>query len=207
MKPWLFDILACPMDKSFPLKLFLFKFETSPAEIKDFLILYENRDLEKIKKENIIKIIKENEELFYKDNIIIEKTSLKEYINKIISSINELESFSDLSKENSTLECLKLIETTVKQNIISYSKALDPNAFDSILPEIYLLNKYKIETEIESGLLFCEKCKRWFPIIETIPQMLPDEYREEKKEIQFLKTIKDLLNEEFFNQDLKPFNI
>ncbi|KKM25652.1 hypothetical protein LCGC14_1592820, partial [marine sediment metagenome] len=51
------------------------------------------------------------------------------------------------------------------------------------------------------------KCKRWYPIIETIPQMLPDNYRDEIKEINFLKTNKNLLNEEFFNQDLKPFNI
>ena len=78
---------------------------------------------------------------------------------------------------------------------------------DDILPELYLINKLKIEIEIETGLLFCEKCKRWFPIIETIPQMLPDEYRDKENEINFLQTNKNLLDVEFLNQNLKPFNI
>ena len=65
----------------------------------------------------------------------------------------------------------------------------------------------KTEIEIETGLLFCAQCKRWYPIIETIPQMLPDEYRNEKKEIEFLKTNKDLLDSTFFNQNLKPYNL
>ncbi|MHA1146929.1 MAG: Trm112 family protein [Promethearchaeota archaeon] len=207
MKPWLHEILACPMDKNFPLKLFIFNYETSSNNFETVINVYEKGDLEKIKKENIIQIFKDKDEIYCKDNIIIEKTSLKEYIKKILSSINELANFEDLSKDINSVQCLDLLESKVKQKINSYSNALNPQAFDSILPELYLLNKYKIETEIESGLLFCEKCRRWFPIIETIPQMLPDEYREEKKEIQFLKTIKNLLDEEFFNQDLKPFNI
>jgi uncharacterized protein YbaR (Trm112 family) len=78
---------------------------------------------------------------------------------------------------------------------------------DTILPELYLLNKFKTEIEIETGLLFCSQCKRWFPIIETIPQMLPDEYRDEEADILFLKTNKDLLDNAFFKQNLKPFNL
>jgi hypothetical protein len=37
--------------------------------------------------------------------------------------------------------------------------------------------------------------------------MLPDEYRDEKKDIEFLQTNKNLLDQEFLTQDLKPFNI
>jgi hypothetical protein len=37
--------------------------------------------------------------------------------------------------------------------------------------------------------------------------MLPDEYRDSKKELQFLKTNKNLLDDEFFNKELKPYNI
>ena len=75
------------------------------------------------------------------------------------------------------------------------------------MPELYFLNKIKTETEIETGVLFCQKCNRWYPIIDTIPQMLPDEFRNEEKEIEFLQNNRNLLNEEFLNQDLKPFNI
>jgi len=37
--------------------------------------------------------------------------------------------------------------------------------------------------------------------------MLPDEYRNADKELEFLKNNKNLLDENFFHQDLKPFNI
>ena len=37
--------------------------------------------------------------------------------------------------------------------------------------------------------------------------MLPDEYRDEEKDTQFLKTNKNLLDDEFLKQDLKPFNL
>ncbi|GAG67551.1 unnamed protein product [marine sediment metagenome] len=49
-------------------------------------------------------------------------------------------------------------------------------------------------------------CNRWYPIIDTIPQMLPDEFRSKEKEIKFLQNNRNLLDEEFLNQDLKPFN-
>ncbi|HEC38908.1 MAG TPA: hypothetical protein ENI29_11785, partial [bacterium] len=84
---------------------------------------------------------------------------------------------------------------------------LDPTKLNNIIPELYFLNKIKLEIEIESGLLFCKNCKRWYPIIDTIPQMLPDEYRNEEEEISFLENNRNLLDKEFFNQELKPFNI
>ncbi len=37
--------------------------------------------------------------------------------------------------------------------------------------------------------------------------MLPDEYRDKEKETQFLQTNKNLLDDEFLKQDLKPFNL
>lgn len=40
--------------------------------------------------------------------------------------------------------------------------------------------------EIEEGMLTCSECGRWYPIIETIPHMLPDELREEREDRDFL---------------------
>jgi len=37
--------------------------------------------------------------------------------------------------------------------------------------------------------------------------MLPDKYRDQKKEIDFLENHKNLLDKKLFNQDLKPFKI
>jgi uncharacterized protein YbaR (Trm112 family) len=39
---------------------------------------------------------------------------------------------------------------------------------------------------IKEGVLFCSRCSRFFPIIDEIPVMLPDELREREKDLQFL---------------------
>jgi uncharacterized protein YbaR (Trm112 family) len=48
---------------------------------------------------------------------------------------------------------------------------------------------------ISEGVLFCPKCSRFYPIIEEIPIMLPDELRDKKQETEFLKNYKDKLPE------------
>lgn len=207
MKPWLFDILACPIDKHFPLKLYIFSLENKPEEFQSIIDNYKKRDLNFIKNEEIIDIYNENEDLFLKDNIVIEKTKLSTYLNLIISSINEFENIFDNTTNTLSKKCFRLMNSDVKLKIIEFTKKLNLNEFESILPELYFINKIKLDIEIESGLLFCSNCKRWYPIIETIPQMLPDKYRNEKRETEFLKTNKNLLDEKFFKQDLKPFNI
>ncbi len=207
MKPWLFDILACPMDKHFPLKLYIFSYENSDNDFEKILKIYEDKDLDSIKKEDLIEIIEENKNVFIKDNIVIEKNPIAKYIELIILSIAELENIFDKSKSEISKKCFKVILTDIKKKIMDFSQNIETNPIDNLLPELYLLNKIKLEVEIETGILFCEKCNRWFPIIETIPQMLPDEYRDEKKEIEFLKTNKDLLDPALLNKQLKPFNI
>ncbi len=48
---------------------------------------------------------------------------------------------------------------------------------------------------VYEGTLFCSRCSRFFPIIEEIPIMLPDELRDKKQEMDFLKRFKDRLPE------------
>jgi len=48
---------------------------------------------------------------------------------------------------------------------------------------------------VSEGVLFCSKCSRFYPIIEEIPIMLPDELRDKKLEMEFLKNYKDQLPE------------
>ncbi len=43
-----------------------------------------------------------------------------------------------------------------------------------------------VKKEIISGILICPNCGRWYPIIEGIPYMLPDEYRDKKIDREFL---------------------
>ena len=66
--------------------------------------------------------------------------------------------------------------------------------------EIFEINTKK-EIVIE-GTLFCSKCTRFYPIIEEIPIMLPDELRDKKQDIDFLTRNKDELPEKIINQGI-----
>ncbi|MEO9296343.1 MAG: Trm112 family protein [Nitrososphaera sp.] len=53
----------------------------------------------------------------------------------------------------------------------------------------YPLELFEIEVkgdEIAEGALYCTKCSRYYPIIEEIPVMLPDELRDKKRDMDFL---------------------
>lgn len=39
---------------------------------------------------------------------------------------------------------------------------------------------------VVEGALYCNKCSRFYPIIEEIPIMLPDELRDKKQDMEFL---------------------
>lgn len=208
MKPWLFDILACPIDKHFPLKLYIFSYETTENEFNAFLDVYENRNLDMIKREEIIDISKHDDILFIKDGISIKEIPLSDYLNLIIVSIKELYNLIDKTEIGSVKKCLDILTKNVIEKVSNLSKEhLSLNKIENILPELYLVNKFKLDTEIESGLMFCEECLRWFPILESIPQMLPDEYRDKENDLQFLKNHKNLFDPEFFKQNLHPYNL
>ena len=64
--------------------------------------------------------------------------------------------------------------------------------------EIYEPNS-KQELIIE-GALYCSDCSRFFPIIEEIPIMLPDELRDKNQELEFLKNNQEKLPEKIIKQ-------
>ncbi|TFF97975.1 MAG: hypothetical protein EU541_07435 [Promethearchaeota archaeon] len=206
MKPWLFNLLACPICKSFPLKLFIFSFETREELFEKYLKSYENNDLS-YKSENQIPEIIEGDELYIRDNIIIEKKPLKQYLDKLISILNELIHIIDKTPYTLSKQCFNLAYKDIKNEFIEFSKNIKNKDAKKLLPELIFLNRLMVETEIEAGLLLCEKCNRWYPIIDTIPRMLPDEYRSKEEELEFLKAHKDSLNENFLDLDLKPFKL
>ncbi len=53
---------------------------------------------------------------------------------------------------------------------------------------------------ILEGALYCIKCSRFYPIIEEIPIMLPDELRDKKQDIDFLQKNQKKLPEKIINQ-------
>ena len=66
--------------------------------------------------------------------------------------------------------------------------------------------KQKKDSSVSEGVLFCTKCSRFYPIIEEIPIMLPDELRDKKQEIEFLETYKDKLPEKIITK-AKPWHL
>tara|TARA_Y100000782_G_scaffold73980_1_gene79897 strand:- start:266 stop:535 length:270 start_codon:yes stop_codon:yes gene_type:complete len=49
------------------------------------------------------------------------------------------------------------------------------------------------DEKVAEGALYCQECSRFFPIIDEIPIMLPDELRDKKQDIEFLKrNVKEL---------------
>ncbi len=59
---------------------------------------------------------------------------------------------------------------------------------------------------VSEGALFCPKCSRFYPIIEEIPIMLPDELRDKKQEMEFLKNNKEKLPERIIT-NAKPWHL
>jgi uncharacterized protein YbaR (Trm112 family) len=64
----------------------------------------------------------------------------------------------------------------------------------------------KENKEIIEGLIICPKCKRYYPIIEDIPRMLPDELRSKEDDLDFIKKWKEKIPSEIL-YDGKPFNL
>ncbi|MDE1769697.1 MAG: Trm112 family protein [Thaumarchaeota archaeon] len=56
------------------------------------------------------------------------------------------------------------------------------------------------EEIVSEGVIFCSKCSRYYPIIEEIPIMLPDELRDKNQDIEFLNKYKNTLPEKIFSK-------
>jgi SAM-dependent methyltransferase/uncharacterized protein YbaR (Trm112 family) len=71
-------------------------------------------------------------------------------------------------------------------------------AFRSTTPMASLLSKHAMtpappergrEAEVQSGLLICGSCGRWFPIEAAIPELLPDHLRDAAREAAIFQTV------------------
>lgn len=68
------------------------------------------------------------------------------------------------------------------------------------------LHVFEEKEEIIEGLLVCTQCKRWYPISDEIPQMLPDDLRESREDLDWLRKWKESVPLEVLNEG-KPFNL
>jgi len=68
------------------------------------------------------------------------------------------------------------------------------------------LHVFREEEEIVEGVIICPKCMRWYPIKDEIPEMLPDELRESRDDVPFMKKWKDKFPAKIVTEG-KPFNL
>lgn len=77
------------------------------------------------------------------------------------------------------------------------------------IDKYYPLRLVELRSEGEKiidGVLLCDRCGRYYPIIDEIPVMLPDELRNKKEDTDFLTRWKSALPAELTQRGL-PHNL
>ncbi len=108
--------------------------------------------------------------------------------------------------KNYPLELIELAiknleKDNLKENVHPTNNEENNNSIKKIQNDSGLNHKNEIHdndeqvTVIIDGILFCKKCSRFYPIIDEIPIMLPDELRDKHKDLQFLKKWENSLPE------------
>lgn len=181
MKPWLLNILACPIDKHHPLEAYFFSWETEEDSIEN--LAAEQGTINPDHHERYKLLVKQ-----MKDGTI-SPDAVKE-----IKDVTD----SKLTKQmySKTMEALNQLVKKRPPSVEEDSKELDT------------LYKYLNVLEVKEGVLFCPECNRWYPIgcaVESIPELMPDELREKEKELIWLEKWHKKTPEKILKKG-KPFN-
>ena len=188
MKPWLLNVLACPMCKHYPLDAYFFKWET-PEE--DMRIIVEQSGTPST-------LLLDR----YRHTVgqILDETITLEPIQRIRDLTEN--SFSQVLLEEAVDALGKLIR--VKEKGTSEREVLA--RFGG---EVDTLYRYLNLVEVEEGLLVCGRCSRWYPIgssVAAVPEMLPDNLRERGKDLDFLRKWEGKVPREVLERG-RPFNL
>jgi len=186
MKPWLLNILACPIDKHHPLDSRFFSWETKPDEMRK--IVSEAGVPSPHFKKGYRHVIKQ-----LKDGTI---------------SPLAIEMLDDLTGSDDS----KALLARAVESIHKIRESLDQTD-DELLTnfpaEIDTLYRFFNLIEVDAGLLVCKECGRWYPVgsaVETIPELLPDDLRERERDMAWLKKWRGLVPSEVLEKG-KPFNL
>ena len=102
--------------------------------------------------------------------------------------------------DNESLDSKNILENEMENN----RKMKEGNTITTNLSDSKM-NKDPFEI-VEEGLLLCRTCLRYYPITEEIPIILPDELRDKKKDLEFLKTWNELIPNDLL-KNLKPWTL
>ena len=186
MKPWLLNILACPMDKHHPLEAYFFTWETTDAE------------LEKINRDAGVTTVHFKNQYAHLAKQIADGTISPSALEKITD-----ETGSTYSQE-------LYADTRKFLSRLSFEKSHEEEKLLRDYPEgIDVLYRYLNLIEVEEGLMRCPECGRWYPIgsaVETIPELMPDDLRERERDLEWLSKWKEKVPEAVL-KDGKPFTL
>jgi uncharacterized protein YbaR (Trm112 family) len=167
LKPWLLNILACPIDKHHPLEAYFFSWETKEEE------------LEKITRE----AGKPNK--FFKKQY----RHLAKQIEDGTVSFSSIKKIYDYTGSPYTSRLQNDVNKVIEK-IENKNKPTERNIVKEYPQEIDILYRYLNLIEVDEGLLRCPDCFRWYPIgnsVETIPELMPDDLRNEEEELVWLR--------------------
>ncbi|MBS7638686.1 hypothetical protein KEJ49_07410 [Candidatus Bathyarchaeota archaeon] len=186
MRPWLLNILACPMDKHHPLEAYFFTWETDDQKMK--AISLGAGEVSHHFRKGYGHLAKQIRDGTISPPAIraIRDLSESEYskllLEKAIEAIGRLEAVGEISED----ELLR-----------GFGREID------------VLYRFLNLIEVDEGLLVCTNCGRWYPIgsaVETIPELLPDELRDKDKDLSWMEKWRRLIPINVV-EDGKPFNL
>ena len=186
MKPWLLNILACPIDKHHPLDARFFSWETTEEE------------MEKIASEAGLP------SNHFKKNY---KHLAKQLVDGTISppAIRSVEDSSG-SDHSKGLLAIAVDSIARLEQVTDKSEGVLLREYRRDVDALY---RFLNLIEVDAGLLVCPECGRWYPIgsaVETIPEMLPDYERDKERDLEWLEKWRDLVPGTVVEEG-KPYNL
>lgn len=185
MKPWLLNILACPICKHHPVSAYFFDWETDEKDLQ-----------------SICQKAGKVEAKFESEYGLLAKQLLDGTI-----SPPAIEVIDDRTGDKATKGLLRRVRKILGRIGVVKGKTRE-RIVEEFKIELDVIHRYLNLIEVDKGLLVCEKCGRWYPIgraVEGVPEMLPDDLRE-KEELQFLKQWEDKIPKRVLKKG-KPFNL
>ena len=180
------NILACPIDKHHPLEAYFYSWETPDDELEKI-----NSDAGK--------------------PTAAFKKQYRHLAKQIADGTISLDALNEIRDQTDSMPTAELF-IDVKTFIARLGEEGDKSqeVLLARYPEgLDILYRYLNLVEVEEGLIRCPECSRWYPIgsaVETIPELMPDDLREEDRDIEFLKKWESKLPEEVKDGG-KPFSL
>jgi len=186
MKPWLLNILACPIDKHHPLEARFFSWETIDEDMKK--IAGEAGKPSQYLRKNYRHLVRQ-----LRDGTI---------------SPSAIHAVEDLTGSDSSGKLLSRAESAVDRLKDELGRT-EEDLLRAFAEDVDALYRFLNLIEVNEGLLVCPECGRWYPMgsaVETIPEMLPDDLRERDRDLKWLERWRKLVPKTVLEHG-KPYNL